>query len=158
VWGKGGSRGCGKGAAGRALWGGKGALLRALWGAGPRSFRADEEAVGGEFAAAVSWNDGEVAGGGEVREELLDAAAAEAGASLEGGLVDGPLAAVVGVVGDGDEDHEVRAAPGGVIEDGGRVLGAHWLPPPSPAAGREARPAAETGCGGFRRRRVRRRW
>jgi hypothetical protein len=59
------------------------------------------------LAAAVSGGDGELAGGGEVAEELLDAAAAEAGASLEGGLVDGPLAAVVAVVGDGEEDREV---------------------------------------------------
>jgi hypothetical protein len=76
----------------------------------------------------VGSDDGELSGGDEVFEDLLDAAATEAGVFLEGGLVDGPLAVLVGVAGDDEEDQEVRASPAGVLEDGGQVLKAQgWL-------------------------------
>jgi hypothetical protein len=73
----------------------------------------------------VVGGDGELSGPDEVAEELLDAAAAEAGPALEGGLVGDPLAARVGVAGDGEQDHQVRTRLAGVVEDGGEVFMAH---------------------------------
>jgi hypothetical protein len=90
---------------------------------------ADRQAERGALAAAIAGEDGELSGGDEVVKELLDAAAAEAGSFLKGGLVGDPLAALVGVAGDDEEDHEMRASPAGVIEDGGQVLNSQgWLP------------------------------
>jgi hypothetical protein len=88
------------------------------------------------MAAAVAGGDGEVAGADQVAEELLDSAPAEVGSALEGGLVGDPLASVVGVDGDHEEEGEVRASFARVIEDGGEVLrdhrrgllGGRWLP------------------------------
>jgi hypothetical protein len=73
----------------------------------------------------VAGDDGELSRGDEVVKDLLDAASAEAGAPLEGGLIGVPLAVVVGVGGDGEEDHEMGASLGGLVEDGGHVLSAH---------------------------------
>jgi hypothetical protein len=99
-----------------------------------RVFR-EEEPVGRQAAAAVMGGDGDLSGGDEVVEDLLDAAAAEAGVSLEGCLVGDPCAARVGKLGDGDEDDEVGAAFAGLLEDGVDVLVGHGLlsPPPPPA-------------------------
>jgi hypothetical protein len=90
----------------------KGAVGSAVYGKGrcvQRSFcgGADRQAECGELAAAVTGHDGELSGGNEVLEELLDVAAAEAGSLLEGGLIGDPLALLVAVDGDGEEDHEV---------------------------------------------------
>jgi hypothetical protein len=66
--------------------------------------------------------DFELSVGGELFEDLLDAAALEAGELLDGGEVDAPLAVVVGVVGDQEEDQEAGAGLAGGLEDGGHVL------------------------------------
>jgi hypothetical protein len=84
----------------------------------------------------VVGGDGELSGVDEVAEELLDTAPAEVGSALEGGLVGDPLASVVGVDGDHEEEGEVGTSFAGVIEDGGQVLrdhrrgllGGRWLP------------------------------
>jgi hypothetical protein len=99
---------------------------------------AEEEAVGGAVAAAVAGGDGELSGLDEIAEELLDAAAAEVGSALEGGLVGDPLASRVGVARDDEEEDEVRAPFAGAIENGVEVLSGHrqrllggWWPPSS---------------------------
>ena len=51
--------------------------------------RGDEQAVGRGVAAAVSRLHGQLAGSDQVVKDLLDAAAAETGSALEGGLVQG---------------------------------------------------------------------
>jgi hypothetical protein len=61
-------------------------------------------------ATAIARGDGEFAGFDDLREELLDAAAAQAGLPLQRGLIDAPLAVLVGVVGDDNEEEE-RGAP-----------------------------------------------
>jgi hypothetical protein len=134
VRGKGGIRGVRKGGLECAFWSGKGVFGCALWGGkggledtlcGPA---ADGEAEGGALAAAIAGEDGELAGSDKLLEESLDAAAAEARSFLEGGLVGDPLAALVGIAGDDEEDHEVRASSAGVVEDGGQVLNSQgWL-------------------------------
>jgi len=59
--------------------------------------------------AAVARDDGELASGDQRREDSLDGAAAQADVPFQRGSVGPPLAMLVGVVGDDDEDEGVRA-------------------------------------------------
>jgi len=88
-------------------------------------FLADEEVVGGELAAAVVRGHGELAGGGQVGQDLADAPIGEADAALEGGLAGDPLAVGIAVAGDGDEDEQVGSALAGVLPDCGNVVKTH---------------------------------
>lgn len=71
-----------------------------------RLFWTDEEAVGGAVAAAVAGDDGELSGGVQLGEDLLHASTAEAGSLLEGRLVGSPLAVLVAVGSDDEQDGE----------------------------------------------------
>jgi hypothetical protein len=55
--------------------------------------------------------------GSEVGEDLLEASAAQAGESLQGGLIDGPLAKLVGMHGEDDQEDEMSASFPRVLDD-----------------------------------------
>jgi len=88
-------------------------------------FLANEEAVGGELAAAVVGGHGELAGGDQVGQDLADAPVGEADAVLEGGLAGDPFAVGIAVAGDGDKDEQVGSALAGVLPDCGDVVKTH---------------------------------
>src|SRR6185436_7641906 len=90
-----------------------------------RLFFSHEETVGGELAAAEVGDHGELAGFGQFPEDLLDTAAAETREALQGGLVGGPLAILVGEEGYGEEDEAAGASLEGVLQDVVGVLTAH---------------------------------
>ena len=76
----------------------------------------------------VAGDDGELSGGDQLAEDLLHTATAETGSLLEGQLVGSPLAVLVAVDSDDEQDGEGRTGLARVIEDGGHVLMAHgWL-------------------------------
>src|SRR5262245_37063608 len=97
-----------------------------------RPFGRDEETEGGGVAAAIARCDGELAGFDDLREELLDAAAAQAGLPLQRGLIDAPLAVLGGVVGDDNEEEERGAPLLRAFEDGGDMLMTQRTSPPGP--------------------------
>src|SRR4028119_491449 len=103
--------------------------------------RRDQRAGGRGVAAAVSWLHDQLASGDQVVEDLLDAAAAETGSALEGGLVDDPLSPLVGIAGDRQQDDEVGAVLARGVPDGGEVFNAHGFLSPL----REAHPHAAWG-------------
>jgi len=76
------------------------------------------ETVGAESAAAPVGDHGELAGCHELFEDLLDPAAAQAGFPLQRGLVDAPLAVLIGIAGDDEEDEAMGAPQARVVEDG----------------------------------------
>ena len=140
VWGRRGAGGCGIPALGvqflarkpadGILWLARGAaggsLFLAWRGDAPFPvFLADEEAVGGEPAAAVVGGHGELAGGDQIGQDLADTPVGEADAALDGGLAGDPFAVGIAVAGDGDEDEQVGSALAGVLPDGGNVVKAH---------------------------------
>jgi hypothetical protein len=128
VWGKRGRKGGRKLAVGfRFLAGRPAAGFLFLGKSGRRLpvFLSDEEPVGGELAAAVVGDDGELASGDQLGKDLPDAPIAEASAALQGGLINDPLATGVAVVGDREEDYETGPTLAGVFPDGGPVLSAH---------------------------------
>jgi hypothetical protein len=84
-----------------------------------------EETVGGELAAAEMGDHGELAGFGQSPENLLDAASTETREALQGGLVGGPLAVLVGEEGYGEEDEAAGSSLEGVLQDVVGVLTAH---------------------------------
>jgi hypothetical protein len=88
-----------------------------------------EEAVGGELAAAVVGDDGQLAAGDQLGEDLADPPVAQAGFPLQRGLVDAPLAARVGVQSDGKEDDEVGAFLARGVENSHGVLKAQGRHP-----------------------------
>ena len=112
--GKTGIKGGGKGGVGATLRLGKGGVRATL--------RQDEQTVDGGMAAAVARDDGELASGHQRREDSLDWAAAQADFPFQRGPVDVPLAVLVGVVGDDDEQEEIRAFLARAGENGGDML------------------------------------
>ena len=125
IWGKRGIKGGGKGGVRAALWSGKGGVNAALWsgkGGVRATLRQDEQTVDGGMAAAVARDDGELASGHQRREDSLDWAAAQADFPFQRGPVDVPLAVLVGVVGDDDEQEEIRAFLARAGENGGDML------------------------------------
>jgi hypothetical protein len=90
-----------------------------------RLFFSHEESVGRELAAAEVGDHGELAGFGQFLENLLNAAAAETSEALQGGLVDGPLAVLVGDDGYDEEDEAAGASLEGMLQDVVGVLTAH---------------------------------
>jgi hypothetical protein len=146
----------GKRALGFASLGGKGALCFAFLnrcGTRLRLFSSDQQTVGGELSAAVVRHDGELARGHQLAEDLLDSAPTETSPLLERRLIGDPLAALVGVAGDREEDDEAGSALVGVFPDAGKVLAAHgWLPPFAGQAGAaSASPANVQGDGASRK-------
>ena len=104
------------------------------------------ETVGAESAAAPVGDHGELAGRHELFEYLLDSAAAQARFPLQRGLIDAPLAVLIGVAGDNDEDEAMGASQARVVEDGIDMVKAQGGHPVwrgrfrGPGAGCRARP------------------
>ena len=165
VWGKRGIKGGWKGGSSAAFWGGKGGVGAAflgrkggfgaafcLWERRPgRRLFSYLDAEGGELAAAVVRCQRQLAGGHQRHEDSLDSAAAQANFPLQRELIDAPLAVSVGMVGNDDEDEELRAFVARAGEDGIDMLMTQGRHPAwrgrfrAPAAGCRARPDRPRG-------------